>query len=66
MKRQILSSRKNKKKTISKCRLLKILPRLLSVKHNYFFDSNPLKFFLVYNVCCMSNENQNKMDLNQK
>ena len=34
MKCQILFSGKNKK-NISKCRLLKILPRVLSVKANY-------------------------------
>ena len=35
MKCQILFSGKNKK-NISKCRLLKILPRVLSVKHSVF------------------------------
>ena len=35
MKCQILFSRKNKKKNISKCSLLKILPRVLSVKFRY-------------------------------
>ena len=37
MKCQILFSGKNKK-TISLCRLLKILPRVLSTKHSYIFD----------------------------
>ena len=31
----------------------------------YVFHSNPLNFVLAYNVCCVSNENQNKICLNQ-
>ena len=31
----------------------------------YVFHSNPLNFVLAYYVCCVSNENQNKICLNQ-
>ena len=28
--------------------------------------SNPLNFVIMYNVCCMSNENHKKISFNQK
>ena len=47
---QILFSGKNKKKNISKCRLLKILPRVLSVKQKKKSYKVTMQLFFFFQI----------------